>query len=70
MLYRWLEEEEDVPNPMAKMRPPLVPEQPVPVITPDGLRQLLKACGGKGFEARRDTALIMLLLDTGARRTS
>ena len=68
MLYRWLEEEEDAPNPMAKMRPPIQPEQPVPVITPDGLRRLLKACEGKGFEARRDTALIMLLLDTGARR--
>jgi site-specific recombinase XerD len=27
VLYRWLEEEEDVPNPMAKMRPPLIPEQ-------------------------------------------
>jgi integrase/recombinase XerC len=38
------------------------------VIPPDGLRRLLKACEGKGFEARRDTALIMLLLDTGARR--
>ena len=50
------------------MRPPLIPEQPVPVIPPDGLRRLLKACEGKGFEARRDTALIMLLLDTGARR--
>ena len=35
---------------------------------PDGLRRLLKACEGKSFEARRDTALIMLLLDTGARR--
>ena len=32
------------------------------------LRRLLKACDGKGFDARRDTALIMLLLDTGARR--
>src|SRR6266705_427726 len=68
VLYRWLEEEEDVPSPMAKMRPPLVPEQPVPVIPADGLRRLLKACDGKGFEARRDTALVMLLLDTGARR--
>jgi site-specific recombinase XerD len=68
VLYRWLEEEEDVPNPMDKMRPPIQPEQPVPVIPPDGLRRLLKACDGKGFEARRDTALIMLLLDTGARR--
>jgi integrase/recombinase XerC len=68
VLYRWLEEEEDAPNPMAKMRPPIQPEQPVPVIPPDGLRRLLKACEGKGFDARRDTALIMLLLDTGARR--
>src|SRR5215203_3816173 len=68
VLYRWLEEEEDVPNPMEKMRPPIQPEKPVPVIPPDGLRRLLKACEGKGFEARRDTALIMLLLDTGARR--
>ena len=25
VLYRWLEEEEDVPNPMAKMRPPAIP---------------------------------------------
>jgi integrase len=29
VLYRWLEEEEDVPNPMEKMRPPIQPEQPV-----------------------------------------
>src|SRR4029453_1361011 len=51
-----------------KMRPPIVPDQPVPVIPDDGLRRLLAACAGKGFEARRDTAMIMLLLDTGARR--
>jgi integrase len=38
------------------------------VIPDDGLRRLLAACAGKGFEARRDTALLMLLLDTGARR--
>jgi Phage integrase, N-terminal SAM-like domain len=28
--YRWLEEEEDIPSPMARMRPPAVPEQPIP----------------------------------------
>jgi integrase/recombinase XerC len=66
--YRWLEEEEDVPNPMAKMKPPIIPERPVPVIADDGLRRLLKVCEGKNFKARRDTVLIMLLLDTGARR--
>ena len=69
ILYGWLAEEEEIPaSPMAKMRPPIVPDQPVPVIPDDGLRRLLAACAGKGFEARRDTAMIMLLLDTGARR--
>jgi integrase/recombinase XerC len=37
ILYGWLQEEEDIPNPMAKMKPPIVPEQPVPVIPEDGL---------------------------------
>src|SRR6266545_2710976 len=69
LLYQWLEDEDEIPgSPMAKMRPPIVPDQPVPVIPDDGLRRLLAACADKGFEARRDTAMIMLLLDTGARR--
>jgi integrase/recombinase XerC len=68
VLYRWLAEEEELPNPMARMKPPIVPEQPIPIVPADGLRRLLAACAGKGFEARRDTAIIMLLLDTGARR--
>jgi integrase/recombinase XerC len=68
VLYRWLEEEEEFPNPMARMKPPIIPEQPVPIVPKDGLRRLLVACAGKGFEARRDTALIMPLLDAGARR--
>jgi site-specific recombinase XerD len=28
---------------------------------------LLKVCAGRGFDQRRDTALILFLLDTGAR---
>jgi site-specific recombinase XerD len=69
LLYQWLEAEDELPaSPMAKMRPPIIPDQPVPVIPDDGLRRLLAACAGKGFEDRRDTAMIMLLLDTGARR--
>ncbi|HWD47439.1 MAG TPA: tyrosine-type recombinase/integrase [Actinomycetota bacterium] len=69
LLYQWLEDEDELPtSPMAKMRPPIVPDQPVPVIPDDGLRRLLAACAGKGFEARRDTAMIMLLVDTSARR--
>ena len=67
--YRWLEEEEDIPSPMAKMKPPAVPDQPVPVLSEPQLRALFAVCGGKDFEARRDTALLMVLLDAGPRRS-
>jgi site-specific recombinase XerD len=67
--YRWLEDEEEIAvNPMARMTPPIVPDKPIPVVPEDALRRLLAACVGKGFTARRDTALITFLLDTGARR--
>src|SRR5215207_3068561 len=48
VLYRWLEEEDEITaNPMAKMKPPIIPEQPVPVVAEDGLRRLLTTCAGK-----------------------
>ena len=51
ILYGWLEEEEETDaNPMARMKPPIVPEQPVPAVPEDGLRRLLAVCAGKGFE--------------------
>ena len=38
LLYQWLEDEEEIPaNPMAKMRPPIVPDQPVPDYPDDAL---------------------------------
>lgn len=68
-LWRWLEEEDELagPNPFAKMRPPLVPEQPVPVLEAERLAALLDSCAGKDFTARRDYALLAVLIDTGAR---
>jgi site-specific recombinase XerD len=69
VLYRWLEEEDEIAtNPMAKMKPPIIPEQPVPVVPEDGLRRLLATCAGKSFEDRRDIALLLLLVDVGPRR--
>ena len=53
---------------MARVKPPIVPEQPVPVVPEDGLRRLLATCEGKSFEERRYTALILLLVDVGPRR--
>jgi site-specific recombinase XerC len=69
VLYRWLEEEDEITaNLMAKMKPPIIPEQPVLVVPEDGLRRLLTTCAGRSLEDRRDTALILLLVDVGPRR--
>jgi site-specific recombinase XerD len=69
VLYAWLLDEQEIEvDPMARMKPPTVPAKPVPIVPADGLKRLFQACAGASFEARRDTALIMLLLDTGARR--
>lgn len=67
-LFRWLEDEGEIErSPMARMRPPKVPEAPVPVFSPDELSRLLQACAGKEFEDRRDTAIFRTFIDTGAR---
>lgn len=67
-LFKWLQEEGEVEeSPMARMHPPKLDERPVPVVADDDLKALLKACGGKSFEDRRDTAIIRSFLNTGAR---
>jgi len=69
VFYRWLEDEGEIAaSPMAKLKSPTVPEQPVPVLDDAALRRLLDVCAGRDFEARRDTALIRVLLDAGPRR--
>ncbi|WP_368671082.1 tyrosine-type recombinase/integrase [Frankia sp. BMG5.23] len=50
------------------MRPPVVPEQPVPVLTDDQIRTLLAGCACRDLVSRRDEAIIRLFMDTGARR--
>lgn len=69
VFYRWLtEDEEEISrNPMARIKPPIIPEQPTPVVPEDALKRLLAACDGKDFTHRRDRAIVTLLLDTGIR---
>jgi integrase/recombinase XerC len=55
-------------NPLKGLRPPKVDEQPFKVLSLDDVRQVLAACKGPLFEDRRDTALILLMFDTGCRR--
>jgi len=65
---KWYSKEEDVPNPMANMRPPMLPDQETPVVRTEELKALLKSCEGKEFVQRRDAAIIYLFLDSGIRR--
>jgi len=68
--YRYLLDEGEIEHsPMARMKPPKVDESPARVLTDDELTRLLKACEGKEFTARRDMAIVRLLIDTGMRRS-
>jgi site-specific recombinase XerD len=69
-LFRYLDEADVIDrSPFAKMRPPAVPEQPIPILTDDDIRRLLAACKGNGFTDVRDTAIIRMLFDCGVRRS-
>lgn len=66
--FNWLVAEEIIDtSPMVKMSQPAVPEEPVPVLGEAELTALLKATSGKGFEQRRDHAIVRLFVDTGIR---
>ena len=65
--FRWLAGEEEIPDPMGGLKPPRVPEKPVPVFTGEELPQLKRTCAGRGFQERRDAAMIALLEATGIR---
>src|SRR4051794_39156669 len=65
---RWLLDEKEIDrSPMERMRPPIVPEKPVPVLTEAQLRALLASAKSASFVDRRDAAIIRVLLDTGGR---
>jgi site-specific recombinase XerD len=67
--FRWLTDEgEIIDSPMAKMKPPAIPEEPPAVLTDADLKRLLKTCDGRDLVSRRDAAILRLLLDTGMRR--
>jgi len=69
-LFKWLEEEGEIrDSPMAKMKPPRVPENPPPILRIEELRALLATCEKRrGLEDRRDAAILRIFMDTGLRR--
>lgn len=67
-LCKWLVAEGEITeSPMTRMRPPKLDTNHIPIIPTGDLRALFDACKGNDFEARRDTAIMRLLLSTGAR---
>jgi hypothetical protein len=65
--FRWLAEEEQLPDPMTRLRAPKVTEKLVPVFSSGELAALEKTCQGRSFVQRRDAALIAVLTATGIR---
>jgi site-specific recombinase XerD len=66
--WRWAVDEGEIDNnPMTGMKKPKIPDKPVPMLSEDNLRDLLEVSKGTGFEERRDTAILWLFIDTGAR---
>lgn len=63
----WIEYDIQSPNPITKVRPPKVVQQPLePLPLPD-LQAMLKTCERRTFTGDRDRALLLSLLDTGCR---
>lgn len=49
------------------IRPPKLDQKPVPALTDEELRRLVRACAGAGVRDKRDKAMLLLLRDTGLR---
>jgi hypothetical protein len=56
--FKWLAGEDEVPDPMAGLKPPHVPDKPLPVFADSGLTRLERACAGRSFQQHRDAAII------------
>ena len=66
--FKWcVEEGEITETPMRNVRPPSVPEVPVPIISDDHLRRIFKSVEGTTFVQRRDAAILRALYDCGVR---
>lgn len=69
LFFTFLTEEGEITkHPMAHMKPPRIPETPVPVLQSEELDRLLRTVTGRDFASLRDNAIIRLFVDTGMRR--
>jgi integrase/recombinase XerD len=67
--WSWWADEEDLPNPMAGMKPPKPGKRVIPVLTDDEMTSLIQdAERGRDFQSRRDVAILRFFACTGCRR--
>lgn len=66
---KWHEREFDHfgQNPISKVRAPKLSKEPLPPASLESIRAMIETCSSRGFLDMRDKAIIMTLLDTGAR---
>jgi|ERR1035437_396559 site-specific recombinase XerD len=69
VLFKWLirEGERAAPDPMLRVDAPKTTRKIKAVLSAAQLTALLRECEGTGFEPRRDTAVIRVLIDSGVR---
>jgi len=68
----WYEEEvepEGWSNPIRKVKAPKVPIEPIEPVSIETVSKMIKVCERGTFTGDRDTAILLCLLDTGARAT-
>lgn len=68
VLFTWLLKRKQITrNPFDETEPPKVPEKITPLLSDEKHAAVLLACSGKDLASLRDTAIILLFIDTGMR---
>ena len=68
--FRWYAQEyepEGWRDPMRRVQPPKLPQDPLPPLSLANLQKMLATCAGRNFVDCRDRAVLLCLLDTGCR---
>ena len=65
VFFGWLVKRREMHlNPMDQTEPPRVPEKVTPLLTDEEHLRVLRACSGRDVASLRDTAIILLFIDT------
>ncbi|MBC7265308.1 MAG: site-specific integrase, partial [Chloroflexi bacterium] len=63
----WVEYDLDIPNPIVKVVAPKLPQEPLDPVPMSDVKRMLATCERRTFTGDRDRAIMLCLLDSGAR---